>query len=265
MFVCTPWVTPETTTLCKGTDFKDPDMLALALQAASDLLYVASGRQFPGVCTDEIRPCCGGGGLQELRHLTGGSYVVRDWSADGMYGACGSCRPLSCGCSWHPAVEIPNTPIVAVLEIEIDGVGLIVTPGVGDVRIVNDRWLIRSDGGSWPSCNHLNQLTGDGTFVVRYSWGPVTPAAGVMAAQVLGCELAKNWSGCECQLPRRIQSFTREGFTAAVLDPFDFLDDGKFGLYEVDAFIMATNPDHVTRQGKLIDPEDAFSGPFRVR
>lgn len=41
---------------CDAAPFSDA-LVEDALNAASGILYVLSGRQFPGVCTETVRPC----------------------------------------------------------------------------------------------------------------------------------------------------------------------------------------------------------------
>jgi hypothetical protein len=119
--------------------------------------------------------------------------------------------------------------------------------------LVDERWLARTDG-HWPTCPRLDRLTGAGVFEVDYTYGTGPPASGVLAVNKLACELLGSLTGGPCALPKRVTSITREGISMTLLDPFTFLDDGKLGVYEVDTFLAAVNPDGLRRPGRLILP-----------
>ena len=80
------------------------------------------------------------------------------------------------------------------------------------------------------------------TWTVRLRQGIPVPSAGQHAAGVLACELWKSMTSQACRLPQRVTDITREGVSMTVLDPQDFLDEGKTGLPEVDQFLSAVNP-----------------------
>ena len=68
---------------------------------------------------------------------------------------------------------------------------------------------------------------------------------------MLACELAKTpafGDDDSCRLPKRLQSINREGMSAVVLDPFTFLHEGGFGIYEIDTFV---NTENLTLLGTL--------------
>lgn len=263
MALCSPWVTPEAITYCAGADFDD-GKLARAAEAASGLLYVASGRQFPGVCTDTVHPCAGGCSVQWLNYPDGYEPASRPlplhgylplWAGVGLDGS-----TLRCGEQIYNAVRLPNVAVVDVTEIIINGD---VVANVADaVRIVDDRWLLRASG-AWPCCADLGDPT---SFAVTYRWGAAPPAEALLAAEVLACELAKSWAkDTSCRLPKRLTQLVREGVSMTFLDPFEFLDDGRFGIYEVDTFLSTYNPDGLRRPARIVDPGLEASRARRVR
>ena len=72
--------------------------------------------------------------------------------------------------------------------------------------------------------------------------------------QSLMCELAKAcYTDQACRLPQRVTSITREGVTLAMLDPFEMLDKGRTGLFEVDLWLEAVNRAARMRPG-MADP-----------
>lgn len=233
---CTPWATEAD--LCSPcADYANAGVLAGDfLQAASDVLFELSGRQFPGVCEGTIRP------MGRCHH------VERNISlpTPRRSGAGG------CGCSGF-LFSLPDYPVVAVSEVRVDGA--VIDPSL--YRVDGNRVIVRladADGSNpgWPSDQRLDlPTTAEGTWSISYSWGREPPPMGVTAAAVLACELAL---ACDpetiedCRLPKKVTSITREGVTM-VLSPSDFLDSsGKTGLYEVDLFLGSYNPERIRRR-----------------
>lgn len=211
--VCEPWATEAD--LCSPCDdyALDAPLLADAIDAASNILYRLSGGRFPGVCADEVRP----------------------------YGQCGcGCRGR---CSGLHEVNLGAFPVVAVSEVKIDGD---ILPS-NHYRIDDNRYLVRlpvdDRNPGWPCCQRLDLADTElDTFSVSFTWGIAPPIEGVQAAAKLACELVKS---CQpellgkCQLPKRVQSISRQGISMTLLDPFDFLEKGKTGIYEIDLFLAA--------------------------
>lgn len=248
--LCGPWLDVGDLTLCAEGDF-EPGALAKALAGANELLYIASCRTFPGVCTDTVRPCgyysVGGGGTwgwgSSFPVLADGSRWI-PWGIESLlglgapgFGGCGCGGVESCGCTVHSAVVVPGDPIIDVTEITVDGT--VVDPSL--YALVDRRKIVRTDGEWWPCCQHVERAaTEDGTFSVSYRYGAIPGQALLLALEVLACELATGWANDgECRLPRRLTSLVREGVSMAVLDPLQFLNDRKFGIYEVDAALAA--------------------------
>jgi hypothetical protein len=253
VMVCTPWVDPDMMTLC-NEDGLPGDTLTMAAGVASELLYWASGRQFPGVCTDTIRPCAPASRARLMPYDAG-------WWRSACH-CVGPAVGLHCSChSGHTAVRLPNTPVVAVSQVRVGGVA------VTGFRIVDDRWLLRTDGGSWPCCQDLGlAATEPDTFEVVYTFGGDVPAPGLLAAEVLTCELAKGWRTGKCRLPQRLTTITREGVTIAVLDEFKSLADHRFGIWEIDAFLELSNPAGLAQSARVLLVDEFESGMVhRVR
>lgn len=262
MGLCAPWVDVADLP-CDPADFP-PGVLERAAVAASELLYVASGRQFPGLCTDVVRPCARGWATQWLAYPDGSARPLVSWGWDWqpMLLDCGCVGggEVMCGCSWPDTIRLPNTPVVEVAEILVDGNPL--TPQ--DWTLVDDRWLARPQGWPWRQRLDLPSTEPD-TWEITYTWGQAVPQLGRMAAAVLTCEFAQAWSGKACKLPKRVTQLVRENVSMTILDPFEFLEAGRFGVYEVDAFIAAWNPARLQKPAKLIAPRVYANRARRVR
>ncbi|QOR55439.1 MAG: hypothetical protein SHS37scaffold145_90 [Phage 71_18] len=254
---CQPWATVAD--VCAPCDDYAGDAVLLddCLQIASDLLFQLSGRQFPGVCEVTVRPwapCACNSWLPYGRNINS----LQDFLAwrIRLGGAC-SCTPYS--------LDLGDYPIVGVSEVKVDGV--VIDPGDGvatGYRIDNYRSLVRLPDpvtgyrGVWPCCPVIDLPdTAQGTFSVTYSYGQSPPPGGVRAAATLGCQLALACiSSNDCRLPQRVQSITRQGVSMVMLDPFDFLEDGKTGLFDVDLWLRSVNPGKLARPPAVLSPDD---------
>lgn len=265
MTLCAPWLDAGDVTLCPA-DPSDTDAVARlnrALEVASWLLYRATGQVFTGLCTDVIRPCNAASAGQWLAYPdnVGGARPL-PYSA-----GCGCGGSLDCGCTRHSAVHLPGQPVSQVLDVKVDGVSL--TAGT-DYVLVDDGTLVRAGGRSWPCCQRLDLPdSAQGTFSVTYTYGLLPTPDGLLAAEALACELVKGWcpdGDCgDCRLPKRITQLTYEGASMATFDPMQFLDQGRFGIAEVDYFVAQVNPTGDRRPGAVRTARQYLALPHRVR
>lgn len=251
MTLCAPWLAADDVTLC---DSADPN-LPRALLVASHLLYNATAKLYPGLCSDKIWPCSSGAGVQYLDYSTGGSRPIN------VMGGCSCTGSTICGGT--PTVAVPGTPISAVVEVLING-------DVVPARIVDDELLVRTDGTDWPCRNQLYLPDGSpGTWSIEYTYGLLPPPPLILAVEVLACQLIAGWcTGPDCPtclLPKRLTQLTYEGATVQTLDPFDFLDNRRFGILEIDTALAQYNPNGLDRNGVMRSPRDFLARPHRVR
>jgi hypothetical protein len=259
--VCAPWATAaDLCAPCKGSTI-DAALLERCLFAASEVLYWLSGRKYPGLCVDTVRPSAryvfdGGSGVHGGVGVPGTGYRPGPG-----WGACMCNRTIRTGCNSVPEVSLPGQPVARIVQLKVDGAELV--DGV-DFRVDDGRWLVRlpdpATGAErgWPCCQLMTLAdTAAGTWSVQYEYGAAPPTAGVLAAAELGCQLALALSPAgtgECRLPRRVMSIVRQGVSAVVLDPFTFLDKGRTGLYDVDLFLGAENPKGISRRATAWRP-----------
>lgn len=241
MTLCEPWIDDDDLCAPCDTETLDPTLLATLRDSASELLYVLSGRQFPGICnTATVRP-----------------YLRRQ----------------DCGFDpWTRRVDnteviLSHFPIVSIGAVKVreSNDGTLETLDSSLYRLDNSQILVRLDNpdGSnpgWPLYQDLNQNEGgDGRFFeVTYDWGQAPPAAGKKAAAILTCELALACNPAtqgKCRLPARTQSIVRQGVSVEFVDAAQFLEDDLTGLYEVDMFLKAYNPRKLRRRGTVWSPD----------
>lgn len=235
---CEPWCTEaDMCPPCDAYDYDGAPDLQTAIDIASSVLYNLSPTKYPGHCTRTIRPCA-----RATRRSTAPAWrdAVAGWRQS--WGFCGCNVDDRCGCGSTPQIELAAN-VVAITEVKIDGDLL----DPSEYRLDERRMLVRladadRHNTGWPCCQRLDLPdTEEGTWSVTFTHGRRPPPDGVRAAAVLACQLAISCDpdrAGDCQLPKRVTSITRQGLAVAMaIDPQDFLDQGRTGLYEVDLFL----------------------------
>lgn len=230
---CEPWVAGSEIFDCKPASSvaavdRDYALAGDVADAASRILYVLSGRRYPGVCIETVRPC--------RRAARYGQPV--GWSWNPGWGTCGCASLSACGCGGISEIRLGGEyPVRGIARVRVDGS----TVAASSYRIDDRGWLVRTDGLAWPSSQDLSAdpASETGTFDVQYYYGTPPPPDGVRGAKRLASELYMACTGGTCSLPARLASISRQGETLAFLDPQEFLADGRTGLYEVDLFLTA--------------------------
>jgi hypothetical protein len=98
---------------------------------------------------------------------------------------------------------------------------------------------------------------------VTYDYGvDMLPAVVLDAVNRLRSEWSLAASGKPCRLPERVTSVTRQGVSWTLLDPQDFLDDGRTGLYQVDLMLSSFNRGKARARARVFSPE--FQPPVRL-
>jgi len=203
-----------------ASDLRDPTSADAdeAARAASEILFALSGRKFRGerTTTDQI-PCTD------------------------RYGRGGICF------NHLPGIRLRH-PVREVLEVSVNSTTSNRSTVNAAEYFVEDRMSLRSRAGAhWNYCQDVE---------VTYVYGTNPPEMGRRAAIVLANELlnARVRPG-ECKLPARVSSVSRQGVSMSMLDPQDFLKDGRTGLYEVDLFLKAVNPDKARKRARVFSPD----------
>jgi hypothetical protein len=107
------------------------------------------------------------------------------------------------------------------------------------------------NGGVYPSA--WRRRTGT-PVTVEYVYGSRPPFDIQRAIMELSEELTKLWSGGDCKLPQRVTSVSREGVNWTVIDPMQFLEGGKTGLYYPD-LILSTYGPRTPQRTRVFSPE----------
>lgn len=220
-----------------------PELTGAALATATEILWALSGRQF-GLCEVTLRPCrrdCVDAAFLSSEMFFPSSGDV-GWPYPALLGgrwvnlACGGCGD-DCSCSAVSEVILPG-PVHDIVEVLVDGIIL----ADNEYRLDDSRRLVRL-GAQWPTCNDLN-LDDDqpGTWSVTANYGRDVPESGKWAVGELACQLLKAMRGEDCRLPNNVVSLARQGVTIKFPDINELFARGRTGLYLVDIFLAAFNP-----------------------
>lgn len=231
---CGLWATQDDLGAPCATGMFAPGLVQRMLQVASDILYELSGGQFSGLCTTTVHP-------MSSDCMPRGSLLWTRMRPDERVGG-----------SLGKRITLGVYPLVSVSEVVIDGA--VLDPDA--YRIEDQRWLTRIDGGVWPWVDADWQQDPD-AFRVVCGYGQAPPPAGVAAAAELACQLllATDPNAEGCVLPQRVQAISRQGVSMAILDPMDFLREGRTGIYLVDLFLEAVNPTAARRRAQVLSPD----------
>jgi hypothetical protein len=202
LLACEQMTTPERVTnfcSCSVDVLADADWeMDDIIDAASDLVVIATGGAVKGRCSTTVRPCAD-------------TSCMCGRLADG------------CDCCRLDAIRLPGDAI-AITEVKIDGETLAASnygwfDGDGLIRIGADQPR------TWPGCQKLYlDDTEEGTFSIEYEFG-VLPLVAVMSATEIACDLLLGVTGKTSRLDPRVVTAVMDGVT------MDF-DPQVLGLFD---------------------------------
>lgn len=224
------WITvPEL-----GQDYETSEYAAEAVQAASYLMWTLSGRKYSGTTTVTERyvrfaPLLNTRLLQETALIN--SRINK------------SLEMIEPWVSAETRIRLRGQPVSQISAVR--GVtGEIFSP---DDYYMVDRSTLQFQSGV---------LVVPADVEVTYTFGTTPPVLGKMAARRIAQEFIKLWEGDEtCALPDRVTSVTRQGVSYTILDSQDFIQEMRLGIYEVDLFLKAVNPNKAQRRSKVFSPD----------
>jgi hypothetical protein len=236
---CEPWEPIWCASLPTGSEA----VSGFALEAATEILWQGTRQQF-GLCTTTIRPC--------RRSCYGDSWpFTSSWWQFGTYpqpvlyaGAwynitCGSC-PDTCSCGQLHEALLP-VPAQQIIEVKLNGSPM----PTGSYRIDDNRYLVRTDGFAWPTCQDLSLAdTEDNTWSVTLSVGQVVPVSGQFAVGELGIDYMKMCLGLACEFPKWATTVNRADVSINFPDFTQVMNSGLTGLPLTDRFLRRYNPNN---------------------
>lgn len=219
------------------------EMLARSEALAAQTLRMLTGYKVGG-CPITVRPCqrrcapsswlIAPAGVGSFAGYAG--WTFRPYVQDGKWlNACG-CWKDSCSCTNVSEVPLPG-PVGSVESVWLEGIELPPTT----YRVDNGNMLVRTDGGSWPVCQDMNEEDpNEGGFFVTYTQGIPADGLAAYAAGRLAREYAAACTGGNCQLPPGVTNIVRQGISMDIAT--GSFPTGMTGIREVDVFIQFWNP-----------------------
>lgn len=207
-----------------------------ALAAASHILWGLSGRKFSGAHNIVE--------FYDVRHGLGWVDRYNYLQSQALLHALPS-AVLCSDCGYPHHMRLRHQPVQRILSVELNGT--LVPP--------SDYVLINHSTIGFPfsrmACAAMCAR-------VEYIWGVNPPAGGRMATVKLAEQFLFAWDNSDdCKLPQRVTNVTRQGISWTILDPQDFLNDGRTGIYEIDLFLKTVNPDKTRRPARVFSPDIA--------
>lgn len=241
-------------------------------RAASDYLFLRTGRRLGPSCPVTVRPCkksCfedwGYG-----RFLNQGQYQsTGGWIPYMVNGEMRNATLCGCDTVCHCGPELCEVrlagPVYDIVDVKIDG---LVVPSatyrVDDGQLltrVNDLSSGTETALCWPACQDLTlREANPGTFSVTYRTGLQLSGLATLAVTELTAHLIRGCSGCGdgCSgggLRQNLASKSRQGVDLEFLDPSQVFGEGMTGIQSVDWLIQSTNPYGLGSQMRVLSPD----------
>jgi hypothetical protein len=152
------------------------------------------------------------------------------------------CRDCACSaCGVFHRTRLRGYPVQNIISVVVDGTLLSASE-----YVLLDYSVL---GLTSPSACNARCIT------VEYEHGSGIPPGGKNAVVKLASELLLSATGAQCALPERVTSVTRQGMSFTLLDPQDFLDKGRTGIYEIDLMLRAVNPAGALKRPRVFSPD----------
>lgn len=200
-----------------------------AILAASWILYKLSGERYPGTSTQT-----------EWYGLDINRYTTRDYGASSLLTNL-SLFEVEDYLSGH--LRPRKQPVRSISSVSEGNAS--VAPNT--YFLVNNSTIVKTDGTDWDFAEGVT---------ITYTSGILPPEMGRRAARRLANEFIWSVENDElCALPERAKSFSRQGISYTILDPQEYLDKGKVGIYEIDLFLSTANPSRAKKRPKVFSPD----------
>lgn len=249
MTVCGTWIGPDDRCgSCVDIYSSDPTLLEDWEQVATNLLYLATAQQYPGICETTVQPCSCSSIHDTNLTVYNGIVTLSRYS---MVQACHCRSSARCSCTHTSAVTLPYIPAVDVSEVITTDDGTLLP---ADYELQGQQ-LVRLDGTDWPLC--------DDAFRVTFTHGVEAPIELRRAAATLACEFymscqPEEFEG-QCQLPASVIRVVRQGVTVAMKSALFSPQPGKpvsFGIASIDAAVALHNPHGLMSRMEILSPDD---------
>ena len=228
----TPWITAA------ETAFPESPYAQTAVEYATFVLYKLTAEKYPGVSRT----------IESYVSDPRGSSHADPVSTQALNNIQRIAVPTSI--QYPQRLYLRGTPVHEIYSVHYGAEEL----NDSEYLLFNKRFLKLSNGAVW---NYGCEPRG---ITVDYSYGMMPPRAGVLAATTLANELlilmGEGSDMSQCRIPERVRSVSREGISFDMIDPQEFMDDGRTGIWEIDLFIRTANPSRAKKQPRLLSASD---------
>lgn len=224
-----PWIELE--------DLKEPSSpyAEYAIDSASMLLWALSGRKYSGLSTTTEMYVC-----PQYETPLGCSWTGDSTFVDHNRGIVGHVLSILGSDSSSTRFPLRHGPVREVLSVSINDEPINET----QYYLENHRNLVINE--TVLACSGLE---------VEYRYGVEPPSMGKLAAIILADNIIKDLEGESCDLPQGVTSVTRQGMSFEIYNPQQFLDEGRLGIFIVDAFLSAVNPAKAKKKPKVFSAD----------
>jgi hypothetical protein len=233
---CTPYFSGTELAEAPGYCAPNPEpegwsgVLDSIAERASEVMYVLTGRQFPGSCTTTRRPVRRG----------------PCWPLRGPFDLLAS--------GGRPDDDIPLWYSPRDIEVRIDG-------ELFTDWVLVDGWkLRRTDGNRWPASNDLSlDASEPGTFEITWAFGPPTPGIVVAGALELGVQFEQEIVGdARCKLPPGSTSLARQGQTVQIDRDIERVRQAGPAIQSIMVATAAFNPSNARTPPDVWSPDHVW-------
>lgn len=207
----------------------DEQVWCSILALASDILWSASGRRWRNVQASET--------------VTLDPDGCPSWPTYALQ--YGYWTPITPDSRSRARVRLPRPDVTAIISVTLGGTAFTAFRRSGN-------YAVRTDGRGWPMRD---------TTRITYEFGKLVPHTGKLAVLALAAELGRAFAGKSCALPARVTSVVRQGISFDMLESLEVLKEGLTGLYSVDQWIRAINPNRSKQAGRVWSPDIAEARP----
>lgn len=207
-----------------------------AIESASYILWQLSGRKFSGIKT-----------ISEI-------YRQNPIPLDKMYAysvpGSGMINTRCRKCGHVHTLWLRNRPVHNIVRLEMN-----------NKELDPSEYILLDSNRLVPTSPYMCWGGSLQDFVVTYTYGIEVPAPGILAARELANQILYSATNDDrCRLPDRVTSINRQGVSWTIIDPQDFLDKGRTGMYLVDLFLKTVNPTGSRARPRVFNPDTPTAG-----
>ncbi len=223
--ICQPWASLGDLSAWPKRPALDDDTWEDLLWMSSEMLYLWAGKLYSGGCESRV-----------IFEFSSDCVNWLDATVPGVLPV----LQVQRGVRHQVVARLPDAPVTGISSVTApDGEEYV--RGVDYSADYASGLIKRLDGKRW-----VNGTT------VTYNHGLLPPIGGMRACVALTIELGKMWAGDKCNLPKRVESISREGITIGLVSS---LQGWRTGLWDIDAWLASVNPYMMPKRATAWSPD----------